>query len=69
MTVVVTREMIHHPWATATVWLLGRFFVRDIEYFCKVMFEYFSLIFVGCKYFLLAVIVTPNDCCHINQIH
>ena len=37
--------------------------------FCKVMFEYFSLIFVGCKYFLLAVIVTPNDCCHINQIH
>ena len=33
------------------------------------MFEYFSLIFVGCKYFLLAVIVTPNDCCHINQIH
>ena len=35
MTVVVTREMIHHSWATATVWLLGRFFVRDIEYFVK----------------------------------
>ena len=64
MTVVVTRETIHHPWATATGWLLGRFFVRDIEYFCELIFEYFSLI-----YFLLAVIVTPNDCCHINQIH
>ena len=35
MTAVVTREMIHHSWATATVWLLGRFFVRDIEYFVK----------------------------------
>ena len=49
---------------------LGVFFL-GLGYwiFCEVMFEYFSLILSGCKYFLLAVIVTPNDCCHINQIH